>query len=191
MIADSLIAAGLNRLFAQTPGARELLAPHAGRILALDLALLRVTLQLDTGGNLHAAPGTAAEAVVFLSPDALARLPLQGKAALQNLRGEGDAELRAAFLDALQQLDLDAEAELSRMFGPVLGFRLAESGRAFSGWLKQASEDTARAFAEYAVEEAPLLASRTEVDRFKREVEQLREDAAGLEARFAQLEKAA
>lgn len=194
MIADNLLAAGLNRLFAQTPGARDLLALHAGRTLALDLALFRANLQVEEGGGLHAAPEAAADATIFITPDVLLRFPAQGKAALRELRTEGDAELLSAFNDAFQQLDLDAEAELSRLFGPIAGFRLAEAGRAFGGWIKQATEDTARALAEYAVEESPMLASRLEVECFSREVDALRDDAARLEARLnkssqAQMEK--
>lgn len=190
MIAEQLIASGLDRLFAQTPGARDSLARHAGHTLALDLALFRAKLRIDENGGLHAAPMDEAEAVIFLTPDVLLRLPEKGKAAFRELRTEGDANLLSAFNDAFQQLDLDAEAELSRLFGPIAGFRLAEAGRAFSGWVKQATEDTARTFAEYAVEESPMLASRVDIERFNREVDQLRDDTARLEARLAQMEKA-
>jgi ubiquinone biosynthesis protein UbiJ len=190
LIAESLLAAGLDRLFAQTPGARELLAGHAGRTLALDFTLFRARLRVEEGGGLLAAPETAVDATIFLTPDVLLRLPAQGKAALRELRTEGDAELLSAFNDAIQQLDLDAEAELSRLFGPIAGFRLAEAGRALTGWMQQALDDTARTFAEYAVEESPMLASKIDLARFNREVDQLRDDAARLEARLAQLEKA-
>ena len=74
------------------------------------------------------------------------------------------------------------------MFGPIAGFRLAESGRAFGNWVKQATRDTARTFAEYAVEESPMLASQIDVARFNRDVDALRDDVARLEARLAQLE---
>jgi len=190
LIAEHLIASGLDRLFAQTPGARDALARHAGRTLALDLALFRARLMIDEGGSLRAAPMDEPEAVIFLTPEVLLRLPAKGKAAFRELRTEGDAELLSAFNDAFQQLDLDAEAELSRLFGPIAGFRLAEAGRAFSGWVKQAAEDTARTVAEYAVEESPMLAGRADIDRFNREVDALRDEAARLEARLSRLEKA-
>ncbi len=190
MIAEQLIAGGLDRLFAQTPGARDALAKQAGHTLALDMMLFRAKLRIGESGNLRAAPMDEAEAVIFLTPDVLLRLPEKGKAAFRELRTEGDAELLSAFNDAFQQLDLDAEAELSRLFGPIAGFRLAEAGRAFSGWVKQATEDTAHAFAEYAVEESPMLASRVDIERFNREVDALRDDAARLEARLDKLNPA-
>ena len=191
MIADHFIANGLNRLFAQTPGVRDLLAKHAGRTLALDLVLFRANLRVAEDGGLHAASEAAAEATIFITPDVLGRIPAQGKDAFRDLRTEGDAELLSAFNDAFQQLNLDAEAELSRLFGPIAGFRMAEAGRAFGSWVKQATEDTARAFAEYAVEESPILASRLEVERFNRAVDQLRDDTARLEARLNQLSSTA
>lgn len=187
MIAEQLIASGLDRLFAQTPGARDVLARQAGHTLALDLVLFRAKLRIDESGILHAAPMDDAEAVIFLTPDVLLRLPAKGKAAFRDLRTEGDADILSAFNDAFQQLDIDAEAELSRLFGPIAGFRLAETGRAFSGWVKQATEDTARALAEYAVEESPMLASRVDIERFIREVDELRDAAARLEARLDKL----
>lgn len=188
MIADQLIAGGLDRLFAQTPGARDALSGHAGQTLALDLVLFRVQLQIGEGGHLRAAPMEEAQAVIFLTPEVLLRLPEKGKDAFRELRTEGDAGLLSAFNDAFQQLDFDAEAELSRLFGPIAGYRLAETGRTFGGWARQAAEDAARAFAEYAVEESPLLANRIDVDRFNREVDQLRDDAARLKARLTRLE---
>lgn len=191
MIAGQFIAGGLNRLFAQTPGARDALARAAGRVLALDLTLFRVNLRIDEGGGLHPAPMDEAAAVIFLAPDVLLQLPAQGRAAFRGLRTEGDAELLSAFNDAFQQLNLDAEAELSRLFGPVAGFRLAEAGRAFGNWMKQAAEDGARALAEYATEESPVLASRVDIERFYREIDRLRDDTARLEARLGQLEQAA
>lgn len=187
MIAEQLIASGLDRLFAQTPGARDILAQQASHTLALDLALFRAKLKIGEDGSLHASPMGEAEAVIFLTPDVLLRLPEKGKAAFRDLRTEGDAELLSAFNDAFQQLDIDAEAELSRLFGPIIGFRMTEAGRAFAGWMKQAGEDTARALAEYAVEESPMLASRVDVERFNREVDALRDAAARLEARLEKL----
>lgn len=187
MIADTLLASGLNRLFAQTPGARDLLAKHAGRTLALDLAVFRANLQVEESGGLHASPETSADATIYLTPDVLARLPVQGKDALLNLRTEGDKELASALNGAFLQMDIDAEAELSRVFGPIIGFRLAEAGRSFRDWAKQATEDTARALAEYAVEESPVLANRVEVARFIQEVDQLKEDVSQLEGRLNRL----
>lgn len=189
LAAQQLLASGLTHVFARTPGATDALARHAGKTLALDLLLFRINLHVDANGTLHANSNATPDAVIFVSPDLVAQLPFKGKAAFREARTEGDAELLSAFNDAFQQLDVDAEAELSRLLGPVAGFRLAETGRAFGHWLKQATTDTARTLAEYAVEESHMLASQIDVTRFNGDVDALRDDAACLEARLALLEK--
>lgn len=189
LMLQQAVAAGLNRVFAQTPGARDALARHAGKAIALDLILLRVNLRVDADGALRIDASATPDAVIFISPDLIAQLPFKGKAAFREARTEGDAELLSAFNEAFQQLNLDAEAELAKVFGPVAGFRLAETGRAFGQWLTQAATDTARTLAEYAVEESPMLASKIGVARFNRDVDTLRDDVARLETRLALLDK--
>lgn len=190
LAAQQLIASGLAHVFAHTPGTADALIRHAGKTLALDLILFRVKLTVGASGALHADSNAIPDAVIFVSPDLLAQLPFKGKTAFREARTEGDAELLAAFNDAFQQLDVDAEAELSRVLGPVVGFRLSEAGRAFGHWLKQATTDTARTLAEYAVEESPMLASQIDLARFNRDVDALRDDTARLEARLGLLEGA-
>jgi ubiquinone biosynthesis protein UbiJ len=64
---------------------------------------------------------------------------------------------------------------------------MAETGRAFQRWGGQATENTARAFAEYWTEEQPLIAGSRDLEGFGRAVDQLRDDAARLEKRIEQL----
>lgn len=187
LLLQQTLAAGLNRVFAQTPGARESLARHADKTLALDWILSRLALRIDTDGTLHMEGSATPDAVIFVSPGLIAQLPFKGKAAFREARTEGDVELLSAFNDAFSQLNLDAEAELASLFGPIAGFRLAEAGRTFSQWISQATTDTARTLAEYAVEESPMLASKIDVEHFNRAVDSLRDDVARLEARLNQL----
>ena len=181
------LASGLNRAFGQAPGARATLARHAGKTIALDMVLSRVSLNIEADGTLRLSATSAPDAVVFIDPGLLAQLPFKGKAAFREARTEGDAEVLSAFNDAFSQVSMDAEAELASMFGPVVGFRLTEAGRAFGQWVSQATTDTARTVAEYAVEESPMLASKLDVERFNHEVDVLRDDVARLEARLNQL----
>lgn len=188
-VVQQAFTSGLNHLFARSPGAQDALAPHFGKTLAIDLTLLRIQMKITEGGELAVAGGDTTDATVSLPFGLLAQLPFKGKAVFRDAPTAGDAELLAAFNDAFAQLDIDAEAELANLFGPVAGFRLAESGRAFGNWLSQAASDTARAFAEYAVEETVMLARPGDVDRFNREVDTLRDDTERLQARLSRLEK--
>lgn len=191
LLFQQTVTAGLNRVFAQTPGAANALSRHAGKTIALDWIVSRLCLRIDADGALNMDVTTASDAVIFVSPGLIAQLPFKGKAAFREARTEGDVELLSAFNDAFSQLNLDAEAELASVFGPIAGFRLAEAGRTFSQWISQATTGTARTLAEYAVEESPMLASKIDVARFSHDVDTLRDDAARLEARLAQLERRA
>ena len=185
------LAGVLNHLVAQTPGGCAGLAKHAGRKLAVDAILTRHVFLIKEDGQLSSVQDAEADASIKLTPDLLARLPFEGKAAFRSAPTEGDAELLSAFNDVFQNLAWDAEADLAKLFGPVVGFRLAEAGRSFTGWLGQASLDTAKTLAEYATEENPMLASPLDIKHFNAEVDTLRDDVARLEARLAKLEKPA
>jgi ubiquinone biosynthesis protein UbiJ len=185
------LAGILNHLIVQTPGGTSSLARQAGRKLAIDAIITRHVFLIRDDGQLSAVPDAEAEAeaTIRLTPDLMLRLPFEGKAAFRSAPTEGDADLLSAFNDVFQNLSWDAEADLARVFGPVIGFRLAEAGRSFSGWLGQATLDTAKALAEYATEENPILASPLDIKHFNAEVDTLRDDVARLEARLARLEK--
>lgn len=103
---------------------------------------------------------------------------------------EGSAELASAVQDLFRQLSWDIEDDLSRIFPDIVAHRLAEGGRAFAAWQKDAATRLAENLAEYFTEEQPLLARPADVESFRREVDRLRDDAAGLERRIERLEGA-
>jgi ubiquinone biosynthesis protein UbiJ len=185
------LAGVLNHLVAQTPGGLASLARHAGRKLAIDALISRHMFLIKEDGQLASVSDTEADATIKLTPDLLTRLPFEGKAAFRSAPTEGDAELLSAFNDVFQNMTWDAEADLSKVFGPVVGFRLAEAGRSFTGWLNQATTDTAKTLTEYATHENPMLASPLDIRHFNTEVDTLRDDVARLEARLTKLEKPA
>lgn len=187
-LGGAALAGILNHLIAQAPGATARLAPHAGRRVAIDAGVERVVFEIGQDGQLAASEAAEVDATIRLTPDAASRLPFEGRAALRGVPTEGDADLLAAFNDVFQQLRWDAEADLAKVFGPVVGFRLAEAGRSFAGWLVEATRDTAKALAEYVTEESAMLATSAQVHRFNADVDTLRDDIARLEARLSRLE---
>ncbi len=185
------LAGVLNHLVAQTPGGLASLARHAGRKLAIDALISRHVFLIQENGQLASVSDMEADATIRLTPDLLTRLPFEGKEAFRTAPTEGDAELLSAFNDVFQNMAWDAESDLAKVFGPVVGFRLAEAGRSFTGWLNHATTDTAKTLAEYATHENPMLASPLDIQHFNAEVDTLRDDVARLEARLARLEKPA
>jgi ubiquinone biosynthesis accessory factor UbiJ len=190
-LSGQALAGVLNHLISQTPGGASKLVKHAGEKLAIDALIVRNVFLIGEDGYLAAVGDAAAEATIRLTPDLLSRLPFAGKDAFRGAQTEGDAELLSAFNDVFQHMQWDVEADLARLFGPVIGYRLAEAGRSLAGWIRQASVEGAKTLAEYVTEENPMLATPLAIREFNAAVDTLRDDVERLEARLARLEKSA
>jgi ubiquinone biosynthesis protein UbiJ len=183
----------LNHVLDQHDWARERLKAHAGRSVELrspPAPALRITID-DSGRVAAAAPDTRAELVATAKPGALALLARRDPGALKEVDFAGPADLAETVQHLLVHLRWDLEEDLSLVFGDVLAHRMAAASRDFLTWQAEAGERLARNFAEYWTEEQPLLARRADVERFKRELEVLREDLERLEQRIESAARAA
>jgi ubiquinone biosynthesis protein UbiJ len=99
----------------------------------------------------------------------------------------GDSGLAVDFGNVMQNLRWDAEEDLSKVFGDVVGHRMARSGAGFLSFAQQAAENLAANLTEYWTEEKPLLAKVPDVEHFIREVDATRDAAARLEKRVERL----
>jgi len=185
-------AAGLNHLLAQQPWAAERLKAFAGQCAEFrcpPFPDLRFAI-LESGLVEEASADAVSALVVKLKPSALPLVLVRDEAALKQIELEGSAELAAAVQQLFRQLAWDIEDDLSRVFPDIVAHRLAEGGRAFAAWQGEAATRLAQNLAEYLTEEQPLLARPADLDKFLREADALREDAARLEKRIERLESA-
>ena len=102
---------------------------------------------------------------------------------------EGNADLAATVQYLFRHLRWDLEEDLSRIFGDALAHRIAEGGRRFADWNREAAGKLAQNLTEYWIEEQPLLARPADVRQFLASVDQLRDDLARLEKRIDILTK--
>jgi ubiquinone biosynthesis protein UbiJ len=182
-------AAGLNHLLAQQPWAAERLKAFAGQCVEFrcpPFPNLRFAI-LDTGFLKEAGAEAESVLVVKLEPAALPLLAAHDEGALKEVAIEGSAELASTVQYLSRHLVWDIEEDLSRFFGDILAHRLASGGRAFAAWQRDAATRLAENLAEYWTEEQPLLARPADVEKFCREVDTLRDDAARLEKRIERL----
>jgi ubiquinone biosynthesis protein UbiJ len=185
---DSLLAALLDRLLADQPGAAERLVSHAGKRLRIALPLARIDLAVTVDGHLRAAePAEDCDCEIRIPPEVLLALPLLGGEALAGARVRGDGVLAGDLSALLRQLDW--AVVLAPYLGPVAAARADQGLHALARWHAQAREAVARSWAEYLVHETGLLAEGEAVRAFVREVDELREGADRLAARIALLEK--
>lgn len=189
---DRLAGAPLNHLLRGNAWARELLRPHAGKVVRFDAPPLPVNLLiLDSGETAAAAPGSVPALTVTLTPGLMLRLAARDDSVWRDIRVEGDTALASVLNQLWRHLRWDAEEDLSRIFGDIAAHRMMQSLRQFGEWARAGGDNLARSFSEYWTEERPLIASAGELRAFAAEVDTLRDDVARLEKRIERLRSAA
>lgn len=183
-----LPVAALNHLLAQNAWARERLSPFAGRCFALDaFPLPRLVFTVTAEGGVTQPGGQLPDVTLSATPDALLRFLLLTPRDRGLVRIHGDHALGEVLLEVLPALDWEVEEDLSRLFGDVIGHRLAQFGRAFWQWRAGSALSLAGALAEYLSEERPLLTSRGRFARFAADVAETAAAVDRLEARIGRL----
>ncbi|MBK5104386.1 MAG: hypothetical protein JJE42_09075 [Burkholderiales bacterium] len=183
----------LNHLLGAEAWARDKLKPYAGQCVEFrspPLPALRLDI-LDSGLLRAAVEDAAPTLVVSIGPAALPA-SLRGEDALMREIGiEGNADLAGTVQYLFRHLRWDIAEDLSRVFGDVLAQRMVTEGRRFAAWNRETAEKLAQNFAEYWIEEQPLLARPGEVRQFLADADQLRDDLARLEKRIETLTRKA
>jgi len=101
----------------------------------------------------------------------------------------GDTEIGQEFQDILTGVDWDWEEQLSKLTGDSVAHLIGELARKGQKWLGNTNETLQENFSEYLQEEARLLPTRTELNIFLDDVDQLRADTDRLAARVERLLK--
>ena len=182
-IASSAAAAVLNHMLAREPWARVALAPFGGRSARLQALPFSVQLGISADGNFTADAG-APTVTVGVDATALPRMLLEPKAALRNVRLEGDAEFAQALSNVLQKLRPEPEEELARFVGDAAAVRIVALLRAALAGAREAGSRLAVQTADYLVAENPMLVSRQEMASFAADVARLRDDVERLAKRI-------
>ncbi len=180
-------AAALNHLLKRASWARERLQPYAGQVARFEVAPFSVALAILESGEVAEAPATAAPAATFTLTPGIAMRTLAGDAtAWQQVATTGDASLAREILYIAQNLRWDVEEDLSRVFGDIAAHRMVATAGELKRWQREAAAGFARATAAYWIDERPLIAAKSDVERFVRAVDTLRDDVARLEKRIGQ-----
>ena len=180
-------AAALNHLLQSASWARERLQPFAGKVARFELIPFTVAFTLLETGEVANADATAVPDASFtLAPGIALRMLAGDSDAWQKVAVTGDGALAREILYIAQNLKWDAEEDLSRVFGDVAAHRLVGAAAGLGRWQRDTVRSFTQAMAAYWTDEQPLVAAKTNVERFVREVDSLRDDVARLEKRFEQ-----
>jgi len=105
------------------------------------------------------------------------------------IRLAGDVELATEVAKVLQLLQWEYEEDLSKLIGDIPAHELVRYGRRALAEGRRQTLSLAGMFAEYWLEERPLIARKRDLERFAMEVDRLRDDAERLAKNIKKLEK--
>jgi ubiquinone biosynthesis accessory factor UbiJ len=187
------IASTLNRNIAASSRAQALSERLEGRSLAVHVEGLRLDVVARIEGQRIALSASAErEPDASVSGTPLTLLSLVGPGARGRLRSgavtiSGDAEIAQGFQDLLRAAQPEFEEELSRLVGDVAAHQIGNLVRSASGWGRRAAATFAANVSEYLQEESRDLVTRTELEEFLAQVDELREAGDRLQARVTLL----
>jgi len=184
-----------NRQIRMKTPARELAEELQGSVVGIrvkDTALAMyfhvVDGEISVTGDFDGVP----DAVIAGSLLTLAQMAGQsGESAVRDgsLEVTGDAALAQSFQQLLWHARPDIEEELSGVIGDVAAHSIGELARSVTDWSREAGNTLRQNLSEFLQEESRAVPSRYEADRFRNDVEAIRDDVARLEARLKLLEQ--
>lgn len=185
----------INRILADYPDARERLTPHAGKVARFQSGPFDLALMVTADGAVEVASRQAPiDLDVRIPPALLPRLARRDESAEREIAFDGDSALGAEIRFLSRHLKWDVEADIGKALGDgvaadIVAHRVVGTLKDLAGWQREARDRMGANIRECLTEERPALVPRRDVERFGREVETLRDDAARLEARIRLLEE--
>lgn len=181
-----------NRLLADEEWARNKLREHAGRVFSVASGPVTTRFLVRAEGALDSAPANAPppDVELYVSPldvPALLSDPTRWDALV---RSHGDPGLAATLKDLAHTLPWFVERAFAKAFGPLVGQRLADTGRRLLAFPDYAGERLTESVVSYARDEAGLLARGDEARMFAEQNAALAERVDALAGRLARLESA-
>ena len=185
---ERLLCQPLNHLVVQSEWAAARLRSFAGSRVQMGVGTLFVHLGITDTGTFEACDAASAPDVsITLPSDTLLRVVTDRQSIFQAAKLSGSADLAEALGFVFRHLRWDMEADLARVLGDIPARRLALLQQAFYAQSSTALRRIADNASEYLIEEAGMLATRTEIEAFNDGVSALRDDLARLEKRLQRL----
>lgn len=186
---EALAAEAANRALDGETWARDQLAAHAGRVVAVVSGPLAAAFTIQDDGTFSAAPaGAVADLTLTVSPLALPALAAEPSRWRESVRADGDQALAATLESIAQTFPWFVERAFARVFGPIAGQAIADAGRTLLSIPAAMSHQAAAGVAQFA-SEADVVAHRGDFAAFSCGTVEAEERVAALAARIAALEE--
>ena len=185
---NSTAISALNHLLAQADWARARLREHEGAVA--DVALGAVALRLGVapdGYFCDAAADATASVTITVEPSAITRLPEGMDAAMSQVKLGGQADFADALSFVFRHLRWDAEADLARLFGPIIGRRLHLGAQAVGRAVPEAGRRLGANASEFLAHEGGMLVPQPDFAEHGAKLRELRDAIGRLDKRVKRL----
>lgn len=181
----------VNHLLAKEPWARERLQKHANKLVCIDLDLIQLRVRIAADGLLQAADTQtdASNVRLRIQPADLPLIAQDPKKAVSYVKIEGDADLANVISGLSQDLRWEIEEDLAQMFGDITATRMVAGGQAMLSHFQRTQQSFKENFAEYFLEENPMLVRPQALQAFASQVVKTRDDVERMMKRIERLEK--
>ncbi|MCZ4304162.1 SCP2 sterol-binding domain-containing protein [Zoogloeaceae bacterium G21618-S1] len=185
---STVATGGINHLLAQADWARKRLREHQGAVAAVTIGGVSLSLAIGPEGYVaKSAPDVPPSVTITLAPDALAKLPDGIDAAMSQVKISGQADLADSLSFVFRHLRWDSEADMARIFGPIIGHRAHRT----ASHIVQAIPDTGGRIAanasEYLAHEGRLLVPHAELLVHAERLRHIRDTMSRLDKRIKRL----
>ena len=196
-VMTTILEKSINRFLGLDPVAKEDLARHSGKTIAIEMRGLDMLFYIgltDEGVAVFSEEPEQIDARLVGTPVALMKMGLSsGGRETEDILFScvveivGDIELGQQLKKILNEIDVDFEEQLSRITGDVVAHQVGNLIREGKRWGERSVASLEMDVAEYLQEETGQLPRAEEVDEFVSAIDVLRSDADRLEARVVRL----
>ena len=160
----ALPAALANRVLGREAWARACLAAHAGRVFAVVVGPIVTSMRIDEAGTIATAlhPDGPPDLRLTISPLAVPSLLAEPTRWDEFVAIDGDPALAATLKGLAETLPWFVERALAGALGPIVGQRVADTGRRLLALPAYAGARVSASIASYARDEARFAAKAAE-----------------------------
>lgn len=187
------IQQGISAALRLDPHTKQSLSSINGKVIRVEVTspslvfhAIIIDGEVDIEGSFDAEPDTS------ITGSASALLSLRNKNdALYtgDVKISGDMSTGEQLRTILSNVEIELEEVVAPITGDAIAHQLGQFGKQLGAWLGDSGQSVKRNTSEYLQEEVELLAPNSEVTRYVREVDEVREQADRITARLEVLEK--
>ncbi len=176
----------VNRALEHEAWAQASLAAHAGRTFAIAVGPVTTRLRIDAAGRIEAAPrdGSHPDVTLALSPLSIPAFLANPKRWDEFVAADGDAALAGTLKGLAETLPWFVERAFAAALGPIVGQRVADTGRRLLAFPEYAAERVGDSVASYARDEIRFAATHADARSFSEDVAAIVSRVDDLEARI-------